>query len=85
MKAFDYSGLRLCVGGEGRSRRIQGGQGGQIPQEENVETEAETWETQEPTLQPLAAAGGNCCLETKTALLTLFPPSLLFRSFSSGS
>lgn len=48
IKAFDYSALWLCVEGEGKSRRIQRGQAGQIPQEENVETKAETWELRNP-------------------------------------
>lgn len=47
-KAFDYSALWLCVGGEGKSRHILRGQAGQIPQEENVETKAETWELRNP-------------------------------------
>lgn len=36
MKAFDYSAVWLCQR-EGTFRHIQRGQGGQIPQEENVE------------------------------------------------
>lgn len=47
-KAFDYSALRVCVSGEGKSRHIPKGQAGQIPQEENVETKAETWELRNP-------------------------------------
>lgn len=66
IKAFDYSALWLCVGGEGKSRHIQRGQGGQIPQEENVETRRQKHGnsgTHPAAL--LAAARVNCCLETK--------------------
>ena len=56
IKAFDYSALWLCVGGEGKSRRIQRGQAGQIPQEENVETKAETWELRNPPCS-------SCCTQ----------------------
>lgn len=77
IKAFDYSALWLCVGGEGKSRHIQRGQAGQIPQEENVKTKAGTWRLRNPPCSSRCTQP-NCCLETKQCSSLFFPPFISF-------
>lgn len=52
-KAFDYSALRLCVGGEGKSRHIPGGHAGSNSSGRECGDEGRNMGTQELTLQLL--------------------------------